>query len=60
MRVDSETQATITMLNRILGVLIIGVSLVAAWVMMEFDSFQTTPLNLPRMELPTISNEDPA
>lgn len=44
---DSETQATITMLNRILGVLIIGVSLVVAWIMMEFDSFQTTPLNLP-------------
>lgn len=35
------------MLNRILGVLIISVSLVTAWLMMEFDSFKTTPLKLP-------------
>lgn len=35
------------MLHRVLGVLIILVSLVIAWLMMEFDSFQTTPLPLP-------------
>jgi len=35
------------MLNRILGVLIISISLGAAWMMMEYDGFQTTPLKLP-------------
>lgn len=35
------------MLHRILGVLIIVVSLVSAWLMMEFNSFQSTPLKLP-------------
>jgi len=35
------------MLHRILGISIITISLIAAWLTMEFDSFQTTPLKLP-------------
>ncbi|MCP4283034.1 MAG: endolytic transglycosylase MltG [Gammaproteobacteria bacterium] len=35
------------MLQRILGVSIISASLIAAWMMMEFDSFKQTPFKLP-------------
>lgn len=34
-------------MNRVLGILIIAISFLAAWLMMDFNQFKETPLNIP-------------